>query len=358
MTPYSPGEGWGEEEKDGATILPHHRGGAGPPRLHPAGPALFCFGVQEMPALGAEAMERRVCRRGVAPRPIPAPGRAVLPLPKPPEPPAWSGVSAAGLPHGGDTHSWVWGVTNDLGTVQGQTCVPPLQLQLSVANGCPQVEVSPQNASKRPKTPAPGGGRSGCHPEQQLGVGVAAGPAGLMLHRPWLHKRAWPRAESVSVGQDGSNRGATRSRRSGGHRPATAGPRGRTVPQGHLHKGRPVAAGRELGKKCLQWEESKYHCRDILIAGWRSLLIIFFNPFVVPFILIPVLVPSAPGWSFPDSSPKVHPLLNVPPFAVWPMVARLWWEEMPNYLVGKLRQGTGKVGGGWSGGISRIWGLL
>lgn len=36
-----------------------------------------------------------------------------------------------------------------------------------------------------------------------------------------------------------------------------------------------MAAGRELGKKCLQWEESKYHRRDILIAGWRSLLLIF-----------------------------------------------------------------------------------
>lgn len=40
----------------------HHRGGSSPPWLCPAGPALFCFGVQEMPALGAEAMGRRVCR--------------------------------------------------------------------------------------------------------------------------------------------------------------------------------------------------------------------------------------------------------------------------------------------------------
>ncbi|KAM7025646.1 nuclear receptor ROR-beta-like [Acridotheres tristis] len=146
-------------------------------------------------------MERRVCRRGVAPRPIPAPGRAVLVLPKPPEPPAW---------------------------------------------------------------------RSGCHPEHQPAPGVAAGPEGLTLHRPWLHKRAWPRAESVSVGQDGSNRGATRSRRSGGHRPATAGPRGRTVPQGHLHKGRPVAAGRELGKKCLQYTLSYMpppHVRSVADGG-------------------------------------------------------------------------------------------
>lgn len=80
----------------------------------------------------------------------------------------------------------------------------------------------------------------------------------------------------MSVGQDGFKSGARRSRRTGGHRPATAGPRGHTVPQGHLHKGQPVAAGRELGKKCLQWEESKYHRRDILIAGWRSLLLFFF----------------------------------------------------------------------------------
>lgn len=58
----------------------------------------------------------------------------------------------------------------------------------------------------------------------------------------------------------------------------TTEPHGRTVPRCRLHKGRPVAAGRELGKKYLQWEESKYHGRDILIAGWR-LLFIFFNPF-------------------------------------------------------------------------------
>lgn len=73
-------------------------------------------------------------------------------------------------------------------------------------------------------------------------------------------------------------RSHTQSPHQGPTTTGTTEPRGRTVPRCRLHKGRPVAAGRELGKKYLQWEESKYHDRDILIAGWR-LLFIFFNPF-------------------------------------------------------------------------------
>lgn len=46
-----------------------------------------------------------------------------------------------------------------------------------------------------------------------------------------------------------------------------AEPRGQPVPRCRLHKDRPVASGRELGKKYLQWEESKYRGRDILIAS-------------------------------------------------------------------------------------------
>lgn len=68
---------------------------------------------------------------------------------------------------------------------------------------------------KCPKGPIPSDGRLGCS-------------RGSVLVQPWpwegltaaaLHKCVGPRAESVSVGQDGSSRGATRSHRTGGQLP-------------------------------------------------------------------------------------------------------------------------------------------
>lgn len=50
----------------------------------------------------------------------------------------------------------------------------------------------------------------------------------------------------------------------------------------HLHKGQPVAAGLELGKKYLQWEESKYRGWNILIASWEIFFLTLFC-FVAPF---------------------------------------------------------------------------
>lgn len=131
---------------DGATILPapQRGGGSGPPWLHPAGPALFCFGVQEMPALGAEAMGRRVCRRGTKADSCSGQGGSGSAETTGASSMVWGERCWAG----GDTHGWVWGLTGDLGTVQGQTCVPHLELQLRVVDGCPQLEISPQNAPK------------------------------------------------------------------------------------------------------------------------------------------------------------------------------------------------------------------
>lgn len=43
----------------------------------------------------------------------------------------------------------------------------------------------------------------------------------------------------------------------------------------------------------------------------------------------------------PPEGEEVHPLLNALPFTVWPMLARWWWEEVPNSPVGKLRHGGG-----------------
>lgn len=197
---------------------------------------------------------------------------------------------------------------------------------------------------KCPKIPAPRGGRSGCCPEPRPGPGVAAAPEGLTEGRGYTSARGhgqkvcqWDRMAPTAGPRAAAAPGAIA--------PPRPGPAAGPCHRGHLHKGRPVAAGRELGKKCLQWEESKYHRRDILIAGWRSLLLIFFNPFVVSFILIPILGPSAPGWSFRASSPRggrgSPPPKCPPPFTVWPMLARWWWEEVPNSPVGKLRHGGG-----------------
>lgn len=239
----------------------HHRAGSGPPWLRPAGPTLFCFGVQGMPALGAEAMERRVCRRGTKAGSCSGEGGSGSAETTGASSMVWGERCWAG----GDTHSWVWGVTGDPVTVQGQTCVPHLELQPRVANGRyhPKVPQYPRSLWREVGLlpGAPARSRRGRGPGRVNGRGYtsARGHGQKVCQWDRMAPTAGPRAAAAP----------------GAIAPPRPGPVAGPCHKGHLHKGRPVAAGRELGKKCLQWEESKYHCRDILIAGWKSLLLIF-----------------------------------------------------------------------------------
>lgn len=147
---------------------------------------------------------------------------------------------------GRDTRGQVPGVTGDVGP-----CVPHREPRLRVADRCPQLEVSPPNT---PKVPSPAAG-VGAQPREGLTATVLhkrGGAAG----RKCVSGTGWDRVAPAAGPRAATDRA-----------PAAAEPGGRTGPRCHLCKGRPVAAGRALGKKYLEWEESKHRGRDILIAG-------------------------------------------------------------------------------------------
>lgn len=176
-------------------------------------------------------------------------GRAAQALPKPPEVPAPIGPSGAGLEGthvgpGGDSGPVSWGTRREGPASPTESC------GLGRQTGVPGA-----GARYRPKIPP-----------RQVRV--------QLWRRPWegltavaFHRQRkvcqWDRMAPATGPRAATGRGATTA--------GMAEPRGWTVPRCRLHKGQRVAAGRELGKKYLCWEESKYRSWDILIAGWRLL---------------------------------------------------------------------------------------
>lgn len=198
-------------------------------------------------ALGHDARPRAEERAGGGAgagwKPNPAPGRAAPALPKPREPPAREGTRVTrGLGHGdrarrllqgrgGGTH----GVTAHRGH-KVATSLPPRCCHrpqpAGRVNGCGQRRYT--SAVREQKV---------CQWDRRTPAAWARGMDAGPIATVWLSPMAgwW-----------------------------------------HLHKGQPVAAGLELGKKYLQWEESKYRGWDILIASWEIFFLTLFC-FLAPF---------------------------------------------------------------------------
>lgn len=214
----------------------HHRGG--PPWPHPAGPAVFCFGVQGMPALGAEAMERRVCRRGTRADSCSGEGGSASAETAGASSTVWGERCWAG----GDTHGGVWGCDRRPGHCAGTRLRPSPG---AAAQGGKRVSPAGGTTPKLPKIPLPVAGGRRAAPSS------SPGPEGLT---------AVVTQASVATGRNCvSGTGWLRARGQAqpphrGHRPATAGPAAAPC-----HKAAYIRAGR--WQRAGSWARSVYSGR-------------------------------------------------------------------------------------------------
>lgn len=241
-------------------------GGSGPPCIL-QGFVLFWGAGDARPWGGGDGEECRVCRRGTRAGSCSGEGGSGSAETTGASSTVWGERCWAG----GDTPGWLWGVTGDLCRDK------PVSLTWSYSSACQKASPAGVTTPKRPKIPAGGGGRPG-------GAALRRGPA-RVKGRGYTSVRGHGQKVCQWDRMAPSHPGARLSRRSGGHRPATAEPRGRTVPQGHLHKGPAGGSGPGVGQEVFTVGGEQipppghFNCRlEIIITFF------FFNPFVVPFI--------------------------------------------------------------------------